>query len=416
MPTSPPTLPRPPAVHRAATIVPAAPAAGRRIRVLVVDDSVVVRRFLARILSADPAFDVVGYAAHGVAAVAQAGELAPDAITMDIEMPEMDGLETVRELRRRASKAVIIMCSTLTRRGASSTIEALIAGANDYVAKPVGTDSMDGAFEILRQELIPKIKQFFTSREFVHAPAVPAPRSGPAACLPASSTHASSSPTSSSLAPAGLALLAAATAGVAAKAPATLPAARRQIVAIGVSTGGPTALMQLLPALPKDFPLPIVIVQHMPPIFTRQMAERLAAESALEVVEASAGMKVERGRVLIAPGDFHMRLQRAGQDTVVVLDQGERENSCRPAVDVLFRSVAALYGGQVLGIMLTGMGQDGLRGTEVLKAKGAYIMAQDRATSVVWSMPGAVAEAGLANAVLPLDELVPAMLRQVPSR
>jgi len=306
------------------------------------------------------------------------------------------------------------MCSTLTRRGASSTIEALIAGANDYVAKPVGNDSMDGAFETLRQELIPKIKQFFTSREFVGDSAAPAGhplRSGLLPGLPASSRLASSSLASSSLA-----LLVASSAGLAARPPVTLPAARRQIVAIGVSTGGPTALMKLLPALPRDFPLPIVIVQHMPPIFTRQMAERLAAESALEVVEASAGMKVERGRVLIAPGDFHMRLQRAGQDTVVVLDQGERENSCRPAVDVLFRSVAALYGGQVLGIMLTGMGQDGLRGTEALKAKGAYIMAQDRATSVVWSMPGAVAEAGLANAVLPLDELAPAMLRQVPSR
>ena len=375
-----------------------ASASGRRIRVLVVDDSVVIRRFLSRILADAPGFEVVGFAANGVAAVTQACELQPDAITMDIEMPEMDGVATVRELRRLASKAVIIMCSTLTSRGASATIEALIAGANDYVTKPSSSNSMDAAFEALRQELLPKIKQFFVGRHFMQ----PAALSG----------NASASATT----------VAAAAAAVRPEIPAqrlsstALPREQRRIVAIGVSTGGPTALMKLLPALPPDFPLPIVIVQHMPPVFTRQMADRLAAESQLEVVEASEGMALKAGRVMIAPGDYHMRLERAGQETVVRLDQRERENSCRPAVDVLFRSVAALYGGNVLGIMLTGMGQDGLRGTEMLKGKGAYIMAQDRATSVVWSMPGAVAEAGLANAIVPLDEMAPAILRQVPSR
>jgi two-component system chemotaxis response regulator CheB len=375
----------------AASVSPAA----RRIRVLVVDDSVVIRRFLSRILTDAPGFEVVGFAANGVAAVRQAFELQPDAITMDIEMPEMDGVATVRELRRMASKAVIIMCSTLTSRGASSTIEALLAGANDYVTKPASSDSMDAAFEALRQELIPKIKQFFVGREFL-----------PPAVL---SRNVSASATT---------VATAALCDTPAQRLSSTALAReqRRIVAIGVSTGGPTALMKLLPALPRDFPLPIVIVQHMPPVFTRQMADRLGTESQLEVLEAAEGMALKAGRVMIAPGDYHMRLERAGHETVVRLDQKERENSCRPAVDVLFRSVAALYGGQVLGIMLTGMGQDGLRGTEVLKQKGAYIMVQDRATSVVWSMPGAVAEAGLANAIVPLDEMAPAILRQVPSR
>ena len=418
-------LPAPP-LPLAVPRLTSAPAPGRRIRVLVVDDSVVIRRFLARILGADLGLEVVGFAPHGLAALAQAAELRPDAITMDIEMPEMDGLATVRELRRLASKAVIIMCSTLTGRGASSTIEALLAGANDYVTKPGSSDSMDAAFETLRGELIPKIKQFFTGREFAVPAGDPAGSSRP----PAGGKPygiVSSPPVSPPLFSSRAALprppcsgpLSAASASAPALARsqvATLRPDQRRIVAIGVSTGGPTALMKLLPALPANFPLPIVIVQHMPPIFTRQMADRLGSESALEVMEATDGMPLKPGRVMVAPGDFHLRLQRVGQETVARLDQGERENSCRPAVDVLFRSVADLYGGGVLGIMLTGMGHDGLRGTEVLKAKGAYIMAQDRATSVVWSMPGAVAEAGLANSILPLDEMAAAILRQVPSR
>jgi two-component system chemotaxis response regulator CheB len=352
-----------------------------KIRVLVVDDSVVIRRFISRVLGADSAFDVVGFAANGVAAMAQETLLHPDVLTMDIEMPEMDGLATVRALRARGSNAVVIMCSTLTTRGAASAIEALMLGANDYVTKPSGSDSTEAMLETLQQDLIPKIKQFFPRPTSEPLRLRPIARVSPGAC-----------------------------AGVRESA----NIAERSIVAIGVSTGGPTALLDLLPRLPAAFPVPIVIVQHMPPIFTRQLAERLCQVSAIEVLEATEGMTLMPGRAILAPGNFHLRLKKNGHNVTASLNQGERENSCRPAVDVLFRSVHEVYAGRAVGVILTGMGQDGLEGTGVLKKDGAYIIAQDRATSVVWGMPGAVVEAGLANAVVGLHEIAAAILRQVP--
>jgi two-component system chemotaxis response regulator CheB len=188
------------------------------------------------------------------------------------------------------------------------------------------------------------------------------------------------------------------------------------IVVVGVSTGGPTALLDLLPRLPRDFPLPIAIVQHMPPVFTGQLAARLNAQCAIEVVEASDGLELRPGVAMIAPGDFHMRLKRAGTEVVVRLDQGERENSCRPAVDALFRSAGEIFGGSVVSVILTGMGQDGLRGVSELKRLGATVIAQDKQSSVVWGMPGAVVEAGLADSVLELNEIATELLRLVRPR
>jgi two-component system chemotaxis response regulator CheB len=324
----------------------------------------------------------VGFAANGAVALVQEARLQPEVITMDIEMPEMDGLAAVRALRARGSKAAIIMCSTLTSRGASSAIEALMCGANDYVTKPSGSDSTDGMLDTLRLELIPKIKQFFLRPQSPIPPSVRPALVKPKPVLPVSS--------------------------------ASFTPEQRSIVVIGVSTGGPTALLDLLPRLPKTFPLPIAIVQHMPPIFTQQLAERLSAKSAIEVLEGREGMPLLPGRAVLAPGDFHMRLKKTASAVTVTLDQGERENSCRPAVDTLFRSVQQIYGGRSVGVILTGMGQDGLRGVADLRKDGAYIIAQDRASSVVWGMPGAVVEAGLADAVLSLNEVAPAILRLVP--
>jgi len=354
-------------------------APGNRIRVLIVDDSVVIRRLVTHALEQEPTLEVVGFASNGSIALARIPQLNPDVITLDVEMPEMDGLEMLRELRKQYPLIRVVMFSTLTERGAAITLQALALGADDYVAKASNTGSLDRSMASLRAELIPKIKQFFLL-----------PGSAPPAQQPAVAPVRPSR-----------------------KMP-VLPIARgRKILAIGVSTGGPNALGELMPQFPNDFPLPILIVQHMPPLFTRLLAERLQASTTLNVEEAAEGSAVTAGKVFIAPGDYHMQVRNGGAETVIALDQSPPENSCRPAVDVLFRSVAEVYGGSVIAGILTGMGQDGLRGIEALKAKGAYVIAQDEASSVVWGMPGGVVAAGLADCVAPLGTIVPEILKQV---
>jgi len=362
-----------------ATISRKAIPAGARIRVLVVDDSVVIRRLVTHALSEDPALEVVGAASNGVIALERMSQLNPDAITLDIEMPEMDGLAVLRRIRNDEVRPRVIMFSTLTERGAALTLEALALGADDYVAKAANVGSLERSMASLRTELIPKIKQFFLLAQ------PPRPAAPPV------------------MAPGRRWL----------NTPVVRAARQPRILAIGVSTGGPTALGAIIPQFPPDFPLPILIVQHMPPLFTRFLAERLQSATDLTVEEAAEGSAVERGRVLIAPGDYHMRVGHYGSNPVIKLDQSPPENSCRPAVDVLFRSVGEVYGGSVVSAVLTGMGQDGLRGAQMLRAYGAYIIAQDEATSVVWGMPGAVAAAGLANCVVPLDGVVPEVLRLI---
>ena len=355
---------------------------GSRIRVLVVDDSVVIRRLVTHALSEDPAFEVVGSAANGAIALARIPQLNPDVVTLDIQMPEMDGLQALREIRKQYPDLCVIMFSTLTERGATATIEALMLGANDYVTKAANVGSLDVSMAALRSELIPKIKQFFV--------------------LPGE-TAPSPPPVSSQVAPPPPPPVR----------PAVLVRSKPKVVAIGVSTGGPNALSVVMPMFPADFPLPILIVQHMPPLFTRFLAERLAAVSKIPVEEAAEEVLVEPGKALIAPWDYHMRLGRRDGQVFVRLDQSPLENSCRPSVDVLFRSVEEIYKGAVVSVVLTGMGQDGLRGAEVLKASGAWVIAQDEATSVVWGMPGAVVQAGLADRVVSLEQVAPEILRLV---
>ncbi len=353
---------------------------GRPIRVLVVDDSVVIRRVVTQVLGADPAIEIAGIAANGVIALARIPQVNPDVVSLDIEMPEMDGIETLRRIRKQFPSLRVIMFSTLTERGAKYTLEALSLGANDYVAKPANVGSLDVSMERLRTELVPKIKQFFEIPPRAAVLPRPAPRPAPV------KSAGSYTP--------------------------VMPFAP-EVVAIGVSTGGPNALAQIFPEFPADFPCPILVVQHMPPLFTRMLAERLCHQSRLSVAEAAEGMTAKPGMALIAPGDFHMRVVRRQKDLVVRLDQGPPENSCRPAVDVLFSALAKVCGGRVLSVVLTGMGQDGLRGVQELKSKGAAVLAQDQASSVVWGMPGAVANAGLADKVLPLNGVVPEILRRV---
>ncbi|MGA3009812.1 MAG: chemotaxis response regulator protein-glutamate methylesterase [Terracidiphilus sp.] len=345
---------------------------------MIVDDSVVIRRLVTHALEQDPIIEVVGTASNGEIGLQRIPQFNPDVITLDIEMPDMDGMEMLRRIRREYPQMRVIMFSTLTERGAAITLEALTLGADDYVAKVSNEGSLDRSMERLREEMIPKIKQFF---QLAHE--------APAAAQPAQLTNSAR-------------LRAPVSPG---------KKVRPKVVVIGVSTGGPTALGAIMPKLPAAFPLPILIVQHMPPLFTRLLAERLNSTCHLPVEEATQNGLVEPGKVLIAPGDFHMKLASNENRVRVSLDQSARQNSCRPAVDALFASAGEVYGGAALAVILTGMGQDGLRGAELLKAQGASILAQDEASSVVWGMPGAIVNAGLADRVLSLDEVVPEILR-----
>lgn len=345
------------------------------VRVLVVDDSVVMRRMLTSMLEVMPQVEIAGTARDGVEGLRKISQLAPDLVLLDVEMPGPNGIETLKAIRRDHPHVRVVMCSSLTMRGSQTTIDALLAGADDFVTKQSSGHVLVNAQDALRAEIEEKIQRIFRRKLW-----------------PAESAAVVKPP------------------------PRVFPRTHRQtveILAIGVSTGGPALLSRLLPLLPADLRVPVVIVQHMPPFFTQLLAERLDKACTLRVQEAQDGMAIEPGNVLLAPGDFHMRLHRTTNGCVARLDQGEREQSCRPAVDVLFRSVAEQYGARALTMVLTGMGEDGLRGARILRESGADVLAQDEESSVVWGMPGAVVNAGLASAVLPADDLIPEVLRRV---
>ncbi len=348
-----------------------APVAHKVIDVLVVDDAVVVRKLVGDVLAEDPELRVVATAADGNIALQKLRQVKPDVVTLDFEMPGLDGLATLKAIRATHPKLPVIMFSTVTARGAVQTLDALAHGASDYVTKPANVGSVLEAQARIREQLIPKIKALCGRPAAALVPArVPYLKAAPARPMVVRG-----------------------------------PAASPDAVVIGVSTGGPNALAALLPRLPKQLPVPVLVVQHMPPMFTKMLAERLDHQCQLRVVEATAGMTVQPGTIYLAPGDFHLTVARRGKDVVTVLGQEPHENSCRPAVDPLFRSAADVWGERLLGVVLTGMGQDGLRGSEDVVRLRGRVLVQDQATSVVWGMPGFVAAAGLAEAVLPLDEI-----------
>lgn len=340
----------------------------------MVDDAVVMRRLVSSVLEDDPELEVAGVAANGRIALAKIPHCNPDVVTLDVEMPDMNGLETVSEIRKLYPKLPIIMFSTLTQRGATQALDALARGATDYVAKPANVGSVSETIERLREEMIPKIK--------AHAPGNPLAKFNGRDPKPGVG--------SSSLIR---------------KVPVVRNSSYGSVLAIGTSTGGPNALHLLIPALPANLGVPVVIVQHMPPVFTAMLAQRLDSCSALRVHEVVEGQKIEAGHVYIAPGGKHFEVAPGKKEVVAHLHEGPPENSCRPAVDVLFRSVAAVYGSSALGIVLTGMGQDGLRGSECLREVGGRVLVQDQKSSVVWGMPGAVARAGVADEVVELDNM-----------
>lgn len=346
-----------------------------KLRVLVVDDSLVVRRVLTEELAAQPDLEVAGTAATGRAALEKLALLDPDLVILDIEMPEMDGLTALTLLRRSHPRTPVIMFSSHTELGAAATLEALSRGATDFFAKPSGPGGLEAARQVIRAELVPAI------RTLGRRPPAPVGRAAPLPPPPVP------------------------------RAPSVV--SRVDVLAIGTSTGGPNALVELFAALPADFPVPILVVQHMPPTFTQLLAERLARNSAIPTAEAQAGLPLERGRAWVAPGDYHLSVERDGGRVRTRLSQDPPENACRPAFDPLLRSVARCYGRHCLAVVLTGMGQDGLRGCETVRAAGGQVLAQDEATSVVWGMPGAVVKAGLADAVLPLGRIAGEIVQRV---
>ena len=357
----------------------------RRRRILIVDDSAVMRSLLRSVICSDAHLEVAGTATDGASALEFLSSGRPDLILLDVEMPVIDGLATLRQMRSRGIRVPVIMCSSLTRRGARVTIDALASGASDYVAKPTGQAGRDAAIRALAQELIPKVLALTAAAQ----PKVP-----DAAPLAAVTPF-----------PVGVQAPVYRSAG-ASVAPA--------VVVIGVSTGGPAALEVLLPALPAGFNVPVLIVQHMPELFTRLMAERLNGRCALRVREASEGEPLSRGTVAIAKGNWHLELRGSGSASgpaTLHLHQGPAENHCRPAVDVLFRSAARVFGPAVLAVVLTGMGSDGLNGARMIRQQGGSVLAQDQASSTVWGMPGAVAGAGLADRIVPLEGMAAEIVR-----
>ena len=347
------------------TTAEAAAAGGRGpIRVLVVDDSATIRSVLSATLGADPDLRVVGTAINGQVALASIAASPPDIVLLDVEMPVLDGISTLREIRRTHPKLPVLMFSSLTERGSKATLDALLAGANDYVAKPAAQTADEVAARI-RDDVIVKIKTLV-------------PRGGPAAR---------------------------AAPPVVARPLAVLRKEPIKGIVIAVSTGGPTALAEVLPAFAGSVRVPVLIVQHMPAFFTAQLAERLSKICNAAVREAQPGQEIRPGDVLLAPGGRHLEITSDGVTQRVRLTDDPPENSCRPAADVLFRSAARVWGGGTLGIVLTGMGRDGLQGSRQIVEAGGTVLAQDEFTSVVWGMPGEVVRAGLADAVLPLAQI-----------
>ena len=340
-----------------------------RVRVLIVDDSAVVRHLLTEVLSADPDLDVVGTAANGQIALVKIDQLRPDVVTLDVDMPVLDGLGTLRAVRSENATLPIIMLSSLTHQGATLTLDCLYHGATDYVTKPRAT-GVD-ALEQLRRDLVPKVKLFGRRMR-------PVSSSAWRGRIPAAET------------------------------PLPRVMAPVRAVVVAASTGGPNSLFELLSGFAGPLPVPTFVVQHMPPLFTRALAERLNGRGGFLVREAAHGAHAAPGEAWIAPGDFHLE---AGP--VLFISQGPPENSCRPSADVLFRTAAAAYGAGVLGVVLTGMGQDGLKGARAIREAGGRVLVQDPKSSTVWGMPGAVVEAGLADTMLPPSGLAAEIARRV---
>jgi two-component system, chemotaxis family, protein-glutamate methylesterase/glutaminase len=359
------------------------------IRVMVVDDSAVIRGLLTRTLESDPDITVVASVGNGQMAISAIGRQDTDVVILDIEMPVMDGLTALPKILAAAPDAKVIVASTLTQTNAQISLKAMAAGAADYLAKPSSSEL--NAATAFKRELVDKVKALGDARRRRRATTTTKPTT--AEELPFRPVA-----TSRPAAPPAIALRAAS-------------AVRPSVIAIGSSTGGPQALLAVLAGLPASVQQPVLITQHMPPTFTTILAQHLSRASGRPAAEGVDGEAVAPGRIYLAPGDFHMKVEARGAARVIRLLKDPPENFCRPAVDPMLRSLSEVYGSGVLCAILTGMGADGTKGGEAIIAAGGTVIAQDEATSVVWGMPGAAAAAGICSAILPISHIAPHIVR-----
>ncbi len=364
-----------------------------KVRVMLVDDSAVIRGLISRALSKDPTIEVVASVHNGKAALDAIDKAAPHVIILDIEMPVMDGLTALPLLLQKSPQAKVLMCSTLSTKGATVSMQALELGATECIAKPTSTGDINNSASNFQEELLRLIRAL-----------------GPRISASAAAAAASSAATAAT-----------------AERPSAMPFTSKNIqlhddrfsydgkpsiLAIGSSTGGPQALFEVVKNF-KGFDIPIVITQHMPKTFTRILAQHIEQHCGLPCHEGEEDMPVESGHAYVAPGGFHMLFERKGMQTVIKLDDGPQENFCKPAVDPMLRSLLSLYDKKIMTVILTGMGYDGKKGGQLVVEKGGRVIAQDEASSVVWGMPGAVATAGICSAVLPLQEIGPWVRKEI---
>lgn len=378
------------------------------INVLVVDDTILYRKVIGDVIAAIPGAKVCGTAANGRFALTKIDTLKPDLITLDVEMPEMNGLELLEELARSGKKLPrIIMVSTLTTRGGDMTIRALELGAYDFITKPQSGTASENMARI-KTQLTPVVTALIQEKQFrsrlQNARATLSKTRKPVASTPSTGARLSKqdrfTPSSSRRETPAIPTR------------SSVPRRKAEVVTIGISTGGPNALAAMLPQLPADIGVPILIVQHMPPVFTASLANSLNNKCAIEVKEAEDGDLLKPGLALIAPGGKQMRVEahRDGVNRMVRITDDPPENSCKPSADYLFRSVANHYVGRATGVIMTGMGQDGFKGLCTMKENGAWILGQDEASCTVYGMPKAPADAGILDRVVPLSGIAKALL------
>ncbi len=343
------------------------------VKILVVDDSAFMRKAISMMIEDDPDIEVVGTARDGLEAIEKVKALKPDLMTLDVEMPRMDGITALKRIMKE-NPLPVLMVSSLTVEGGRTTVEALSAGAVDFIPKQLSFVSLD--ITKIKGDLIAKIKAIAKNRMRIFSKST-TPKSGTTRNQPA------------------------------------LKMMSAQIVTIGISTGGPFSLQKVIPSLPANFPVPVTVVQHMPPHFTKSLAERLNSISRLEVCEAEDGMELSKGKVFIAPGGLHMKFHKTGGSVRFNITKDPSDTLHRPSVDVMFSSAYEIFGGRILAAVMTGMGHDGLEGAKLIKAGGGKVIAQDEATCVVYGMPKAIVDAELADAVIPLDDVASTLTNAV---